>query len=130
MSVSFTTISAEASVLAIESTTAADSATSLPSVPSVVVPVTSAPDSTVSVAPVTTTLPSMFAPCASVACPRSTARSLATSPAKRTLPCAVLWTEIGVAVRFDTGAWISCVPAEARMLGAAPSNCKVDPVSV
>ena len=130
VSVSFTTISAEASVLAIKSTTAAGSATSLPFWPRVVVPEMSAPASTVSVAPVTVTLPSMFAPCASVACPRSTATSLATAPAKRTLPCVVLWTESGVAARFDTGARISCVPAEARMPGASPSNCKAEPVSV
>ena len=130
VSVSFTTISAELSAPASESMTTGDAVTSLPSLPNVVVPEMSAPDSTVSVAPVTTTLPSMFAPGASVACPRSTARSLATSPAKRTLPCAVLWTESGVAARFDTGACISCVPAEARMPGASPSNCKAEPVSV
>ena len=101
------TIAAESSVLVSESMTAAELVTSRAFSPSVAVPAMSAPDSTVSVAPVTVTLPCRSIPWANVARPRSMARSASTAPTKRTLPCSVLCTEIGVAERFVTAFCIS-----------------------
>ena len=120
VSVSFTTISAVASAPASRSRTTGVAVASLPFVPSVAVPVMSTPLSTVSVAPVTVTLPLRSMPSASVTPPRSTDKSPFTSPAKRTRPSSVLCTEIGVAARFVTADWITWSPADARMNGASP----------
>ena len=130
VSVSFTTISAVASAPASRSRTTGVAVANLPFVPSVAVPVMSTPLSTVSVAPVTVMLPLRSMPSASVTPPRSTDKSPFTSPAKRTLPWSVLWTEIGVAARFVTADWITWSPVDARINGASPSKRRGSPATV